>query len=335
MKIKPILSILFLALFPVALLAQDTTFTYFDKDWDETGFEEYAKYYRKSVKDDSVYRVFDYFMSNDQLQMSGAYLDSALEDKKHGHFMYYNEDGEVTQDVNYDAGKLHGDYKRYTQVGGVLLIETTMDQDSMNGETWYYHENGELSSTGKFEKGSRVGIWKYYDKSGNYIAEEMFVTHVEATCGYFIDFENDRWIHANYEDHGKKLKNVTLDRFYRKGIYDDKLREVVLVIEAGCVSDIEDADQRNLDLIASRMANLMGGRAKKVTNIRGMSMDLNDGVLYTYPSKVGKRKVDVYFYAFAIDDSIAEIFLQLDRELSPTITREAIRVLENMSESIQ
>ncbi len=77
---------------------QDTIF--YDSNWEVTSNDS-ASYYRV-IKEDSLFIVHDYYISG-QVQMKGYYKDLDQE-VKHGEFIYYTKDGEVSKISHYKDG---------------------------------------------------------------------------------------------------------------------------------------------------------------------------------------------------------------------------------------
>ena len=128
--------------------SQDTIITYFDSKWEKCK-ENNASYYRKAYKtDQKSWIVNDYYL-NGQLQMTGRFTKRNAK-IKHGHFIYYNENGQKKSEGNFID-----DYKmgRWT--------------------TW--HENGNIDSEGEFENGKRENTWYWYFENGQISAKEKYL----------------------------------------------------------------------------------------------------------------------------------------------------------------
>lgn len=160
MKPPLIMILLFIS---TGVLAQQAKKTFFDEYWDKTK-EENAVYYRLINKEsDRSYLVNDYYMS-DQLQMSGHYSDKKLF-TENGLFVYYDEYGQKTSELNYlnglkegqsttyfptgeiktqilyHADEYHGDYKQYYE-DGTLLLNASFVNGKLRSNAFRYHSNG-------------------------------------------------------------------------------------------------------------------------------------------------------------------------------------------------
>ncbi len=156
-------------LLPYGLFAQnDTIISYYDKDWKIIDSKAKAEYYRISFKQNGLWQVRDYFI-NDSLQMSGAFKGRSMS-FEHGPFVYYHENGQISEKGVYHLGKrVHKWFAWYDN--GQKKYEIDFDAGLPVGlvKTWY--ENGNLESIGKFNYGLEYGIWGYYYKSGVIKAE--------------------------------------------------------------------------------------------------------------------------------------------------------------------
>ncbi|MCW3788249.1 energy transducer TonB [Plebeiibacterium sediminum] len=93
---------------------RDTIF--YDNHWEETSSSN-ASYYR-IIKKDLLYAVTDYYL-NGQIQMKGFYktLDPEV---KHGEFVFYNQNGDVSNIVNYKNGVVRNEVNCYNEKGELI-----------------------------------------------------------------------------------------------------------------------------------------------------------------------------------------------------------------------
>ena len=95
-----------------------------------------------------------FFWENGNLQMEGYYVNN----KKHGFFKYYNEEG-VFQQIEKWANN--------------ILIEDAVETKKLEKQT-AYHSNGRIKTEAYFFKGQPEGIRREYDTSGNVIKAYTF-----------------------------------------------------------------------------------------------------------------------------------------------------------------
>jgi TonB family protein len=132
----------FLLFLPAFCRAQTDT-VYFSKDWGKCA-KDVAHYYRVvGPQTDSGYRVTDRYKSNNQVQMLGYSLQKDS-DVNNGHCIYYNENGTISSEGDFKAGK-------------------------RNGHFTYYKENGNLSEEGDYKNEKQSGYWIHYFEDTNVV----------------------------------------------------------------------------------------------------------------------------------------------------------------------
>ncbi len=142
------------------LFSQDTITIFYDKNWDEISNKDSAVYYRKAFLDSNrVWTAHDYYISN-KIQMTGTYKSKKLK-SKHGHFIYYYENGQKKSE-------------------GIYI-------NNNNEGIWtYWDEGGEIHSSGKFLKNEKEGLWKYWYANGQLKGEEIFKKGlINSATGYY------------------------------------------------------------------------------------------------------------------------------------------------------
>jgi TonB family protein len=135
-QILTILSIL-LSLCSFSQNKRDTI--YFDRSWNVTKILDSAQYYRLIRETDGLYRVTDYYIHSDSVQMTGAFRDYAQKEKE-GEFVYYAKNGLVTQRGTYRNGKRNGLYTTYYSSGEVHYTEEYADGEYAGDFTVYYRD---------------------------------------------------------------------------------------------------------------------------------------------------------------------------------------------------
>ncbi|MBD77369.1 MAG: hypothetical protein CL840_00345 [Crocinitomicaceae bacterium] len=190
--------------------SQDTIRRYYDADWKEVSNKNAAIYFGKFYKDtNKTWVKKDYYMTS-QIQMIGRFKSKKLK-VKHGHFIYYHENGEVSLEGDYVEGnregiwkafydnkkpKSEGQYANGDYVGhwkffhenGELKSEGKYVEDRIHGKWVYYFDNGQVSSMGEYDNGYSIKNWIYYHEngikkaSGNYKEGEKI-----ETWNYFYD----------------------------------------------------------------------------------------------------------------------------------------------------
>ena len=193
--------------------SQDTLFL--DTSWHPSSRLN-AAYFRIEKKENTFWIRKDYYFTNDQLQMKGAYssLNPEIQEgyfewyypngklkhkgdykkgKESGEHLWYDESGNMELEENYSNGELNGVSNGY-HPNGKLLYKTAFVDGVQNGWTEYYRPDGTKHSEGAFKDGNRDGEWKYYDETGKILGLDTFKTKYEIKeANMFIKLPNDEW----------------------------------------------------------------------------------------------------------------------------------------------
>lgn len=145
-----------------ALSAQNDTI-WFDQNWLITSKDK-ADFYRPQPIQVENGFLFQDFYTSGSLQMRGTSLSSKDEDY-HGEIIWYFENGNVFQIVNYKNGVLHGDRTVYFE-SGEIRNERKYEDGSLDGSWTAFFENGNLEQSGYYSQDEKHGIWTYYDSEG-------------------------------------------------------------------------------------------------------------------------------------------------------------------------
>jgi antitoxin component YwqK of YwqJK toxin-antitoxin module len=252
---------IFILLFASQLAySQDTLFL--DTGWHPSS-RITAVYFRIEKKENALWQRKDYYLSNDQLQMRGAY-SSLTPETQEGHFewyhqngklkhkgdyikgkeigehLWYNENGNLEAEEYYSNGKLNGIYKEY-HPNGQLADKTTFIDGIQNGWTEYYWPNGSRHSEGAFKDGNRDGEWKYYDEAGKILGLDTFKTKYEIKdANMFIKLPNDEWRLIEHPD-----KSQSGYIFKRTAVVDEQGDSIIPAI----MVYVEDAKEYKKDIV--------------------------------------------------------------------------------------
>jgi antitoxin component YwqK of YwqJK toxin-antitoxin module len=163
-----------------SLFSQDTLIIYYDKDWKEIPNKEDAVFYRKAFPGiNKSWSVRDYYISN-KLQMTGTYSSKKME-KKHGSFINYHENGQVSSEGQYVKDKLEGKWTNYFE-NGQLQSMGMFTKNFLNGISVTWYENGQKKSEGNSVNGLKEGKWIYYYPDGVVQSEEEYENEPTRIC---------------------------------------------------------------------------------------------------------------------------------------------------------
>lgn len=223
--------LLALLLLPLVCSAQKQVFNYYDWQWKpcEVGL---ARFVAVMQQTDSGWLRHDYYLSNNNLQMSGLYADSACKNEN-GFFRYYYSNGILSSYGTYVNGKKEG--------------------------TWIsFHSNGMMSDSGSYSNGEHIGISIGWHSNG-FMSDSSFYNGdgSSVAVGWYDN--------GNPSFAGKYLKNKPVGKiqYFHKGgstaaleTYDDKgvLQQVLYFNEGG-----EKIDKA---LYPAREAEFAGGIEK-------------------------------------------------------------------------
>lgn len=97
--------------------------------------------------------------------------------KYHGEFVYFSDDGGVWYVETYQNGYLHGETKEYFPSGKLKVIKH-YKFNKLDGPCEVTDENGR-KMTGNYVNGLEEGIFKYYSEFGQFIGQERYVKGVK------------------------------------------------------------------------------------------------------------------------------------------------------------
>lgn len=262
--------------------AQDTTITYFDKDWDETS-EDKAKFKRKGFATDEGWGVIDTYLSSGIVQMTGTFKTKKVK-KRIGDFMYYYENGEKEYGGSYSDGKRIGEWNYWYENGNKKLHIPNYIKGKSTGVETGWKEEGELDFKCSYVKDKMSGISKWYHPNGEVSSEEVFKNDKLQDYTHFTEegkeLANTKYLRkAKYRGGIKALYRYLKEEveYVQEAIEDDVEGTVIVAFvinEEGSVTDIKvqkSVDQR-LDKEALRVIEEMPKwRPAKLHN-RGIKM---------------------------------------------------------------
>jgi len=171
MKKYSLIILVFFLSFSNCLLAQNDTIWY-NSNWN-IALERDAAFYRlPPQKQERGYLFKDYYMSGKK-QMEGISLKINKEIYD-GLVIWYYENGNIFQKVNYVNGVLEGERKIYFK-NGILKTKMTYIKGKKEGKWKGYYENGKLNKIGFFKNDKNNGKFKSYYKDGELQTEGKYL----------------------------------------------------------------------------------------------------------------------------------------------------------------
>ena len=345
------------ATIPSEVNAQDTLRSYFDQYWRETSKDKAVYYRKYFENENDQWTVLDFFKSGQLQMRGYYSEEALETKVGHFEYFYadgdlksqnsYSNEGVLLSDTSYSedgniSEKLFGNNDQDTLMAyhenGILSVVAEMKDGSQEGYTKYYYDNGEISSEGEYFDGLKTGEWKYYDSEGNYIASEYAILSYDLPCDFEINFPGN-WIEwdresddaeaegaadgdedgeaeAEEEEEEDENDDFSVDVFLRKNTYDKKGNEIAFLCNAACYMNVEQAGI-TAEYVAATVMKRVKGKSKRIEKHQGQYIELNGGVLYTYTSKQGRKKMKGYFYTKKVENMILELFFEFDPKMDP------------------
>lgn len=342
------ISLLFIS---VSVIAQDTT--YFDSNWNRSEKSQ-AKYYRVEQKINDLFNRTDYFLSENQIQMTGNYV-SLNPEIKTGEFKWYHSNGKLrhtaiyTENLetgkhfwyfdtgkieaieNYTSGKLNGEYSEYNK-DGMLVLKSSFSEGIQSGFTTFYRENGLKHSEGYFKNGDRNGVWKFYDELGILSDSTDFKTdYVIEEANLFLKLPNSHWYLAEKDTNG-----FTQYIFKRAPITDTGGNNIVPAIMVYC----EDASKYEQDVtlfsIEKRMSfKKLGLKIEKVLIHENEDYPLSYKNAFFLKCSYTAKGLDHVFYMIHIinkENVGIQIYLDITKSIAEEYEPEFFTTIKSLRE---
>lgn len=121
--------------------------TYYDRDWNVVPEKAFADYYQIALypSDPKAKKLFRVFFVDGTLRTRGGfiYLDPNDERKDiyDGVVEKFYKNGKVEQRMNYDHGKLNGQYMEYFE-NGLIRVAAKYENDLLDGQRTVFNEDG-------------------------------------------------------------------------------------------------------------------------------------------------------------------------------------------------
>ncbi len=186
---------LFFLMLSIKLFSQETITVYYNEEWEEVSNKDDASYYRKAFKNkNKVWTVHDYYINN-KIQMIGYYQSKRFE-VKHGHFIYYYENGQKSSEGEYLKDQKEGQWSYWYESG--KLKEKDYFESGFIYSTEGFNKNGKIRYSGKFRYGERHGKWTYWNTDGRITLEGNYKRGQRS--GEWIRYFNDSKMKIHYKN---------------------------------------------------------------------------------------------------------------------------------------
>jgi len=160
--------------------------------------------------------------NNGNTRIKGQYING----KREGKWIWWNEDGQRTSDINYKSGfKLSSETKYTYYYTGLIKSEINYKDDKLGGKYHSWHENGQKWWEGNYKDRVPDGIWTSWNENGERTNVGSFI---DGTGNFSIYKNNKNKFELSYIDGAGK--ETTWDdngeiKFERKYIKGEEIGE--------------------------------------------------------------------------------------------------------------
>ncbi len=242
---------LFVALFvglSFSVFAQETV-NFFDEERRLLPTPEGAYYYSRMELRDGIYRIRQFYASNDQLEMDGTFVGEGINRKKEGQFVFFYENGKLRQEGEYVNGRKAGLWKEYYDNGQIADEEFHFEDKTLLYQHWDVVGNPMLTNgTGKYTMQGLAGREQYIEVLDSILIAAFTIDEVSGDSIYLVVQEGAEYkagMEVLYKGIGealtypKKARRMGIEgKVYVEFIVDKSggLRDVKIVkgIGAGC-----------------------------------------------------------------------------------------------------
>jgi antitoxin component YwqK of YwqJK toxin-antitoxin module len=98
---------------------------------------------------------------------------------RNGNWKEFNKHAVLIAEGFYLNSKKHGTWREYYDANGSIMIEENYQHGIQHGSYTSFYPNCQVCSKGQFSNGLREGFFKIYDEQGNTINNLLFVNNVE------------------------------------------------------------------------------------------------------------------------------------------------------------
>ena len=153
-----------------------------------------------------IERTLYYYLNSPKVSCISYYTNGVkssegifINKEKDGKWLYYNANGMLIAEENYEKGKKQGKFKLFLGQDGILLEEATWNNNLKDGEFNTYYTTGTIRIKMNYAKGKMHGGFENYYEDGT----------IWNRGQYKDDFRNGTWI--NYNREGKEVKEEKID----------------------------------------------------------------------------------------------------------------------------
>lgn len=193
---KTILAILILFAHHITYAQTDTISFYIDGG-EKKVEQKNATFLRVGIREESYWRVYDLYLTEDKLRMKGYCKDDSLKLKEGPCEYYYKsgklfarryymngkqngldkswyESGRLQDSAMYKNGVVIGEEKGWHEDGKLRFITSYDTSGNGNGSSQNFYPNGVVRNKGDYKNEKRNGVWYYYRNDNSPASEVVF-----------------------------------------------------------------------------------------------------------------------------------------------------------------
>ena len=233
---------LFVALFvglAFSTFAQETV-NFFDRERNLLPTPEGAFYYSRMELKDGVYRIRQFYASNDQLEMEGMFTGDGPSRKKEGRFVFYYENGTIMQEGKYTNNRKSGLWKEYYDNGQLSDEEFHGGEQTLYFQHWDQDGNALLTNgTGKYTQQTASGHAHHIEVLDSILIAAFTIDEMSGDSIYLVVEEEAEYkagLEVLYKGIGEEL---VYPKAARKMGIEGKVFVEFVVDKSGDVRDVK------------------------------------------------------------------------------------------------
>lgn len=236
------MKLLFIALFVGSSLlsfAQETV-NFFDEQHRLLPGPEGAVFYSRMELKDGVYRIRQFYASNDQLEMEGTFIGDGSRRTKVGKFAFFYENGQVKQEGEYKNGRKSGLWKEYYDNGQLSDEEFHLEEKTLFYQHWDPSGNPLLTNgTGKYIQKTAADHEQHIEIRDSILIAAFTIDEISGDSIYLVVEEGAEYkagLEVLYKGIGEEL---TYPKKARKMGIEGKVFVEFIVDKTGSVRDVK------------------------------------------------------------------------------------------------
>lgn len=194
---RSILAGIFMSFFLTTTAQKNDTISYYIDGLEKRVEQKVATYLRVGFKADTLWQVYDFYLTDDKIRMKALSKDDSFK-VKHGPCEYYFKSGKLLGKGTFLNGKKVGLWRWFFESGatqdstvfingmpagnsigfyknGLIAYKSILDtKGAGNGNGVHYYESGTVRDSGNYQSDKRSGVWYFYREDQSKASEVIF-----------------------------------------------------------------------------------------------------------------------------------------------------------------